>query len=1084
MNAGRLEIELMADVARLSKDMAAAKSMVGNAMTEISRMANIATAALGAIGVGASVAGLAALGKATVDAMAKMKDLGIESGTTAAAISRFEEPARKAGSSVDAVASSIFKVSKALLDARDPMSGAGQALRSIGLSAEQLKGLKPDEAFEKIARSLSQYSDGVQKNAVMQELFGKSGREMSRVIAEIADKAELLATVTDKDAEAADRFGDQMVELKMLSEQTWRSMVAEGLPALNKLLAAFIEGKKEAGLYAGAIRALSEAFGGGVEDRIAGINKEIADLQKLIQQGPGLLEKVLGVDQTQKLQARIDALRAIRDGLQSVVHAGEMAEQNRRALEGKRKGDPAFDPNAAKEAARAFREEWDAAFADMKAELVDLEKKWAAMEKLVKRLDDEIDDGLVKSLKDIGDDVAAAADKGMQPWLELGAVWDDMANRGASFFQDLLFSGAKAMDVLKAHLRSFLADLVAIFAKRWILQLGASMPGLGFLGDAAASTGAGTGPGSLLTSGLSLGSTFGSILPSGAIGSAFASGATGLATSMGVSNIGYLSMISTAASWLPVIGAGIAVVSMLYSMFNDGPENPNLRIFQGSGGQGGFGGVRTEGNYGWDGTQLMAYIGSLDARFARVLGPSGSASATSALSAYSQAGLRMDGQPAQMAFPEGDANAAEAIAMELLRSRYGILFEQIDKELAEQVRSFGGNSQELQAFIESMLGLLEGLGSVNLRGLNLETLRAFQRDGEELTATFQRVAGGWAQMNAIFAEDNSVELLADIFSDFGQSMPTTVEGWKALIQSLDASDPAMRAFIDALTAVPGAVESVVSATRAAMNDFDSLMSRIRPGYAAGMASGDISAFRDRNSWIFGGESDEGIIAALRTITREDFSRYDATSQRLILAILNNSTSTDRNTAATQDFTNAALGPASILDEQIRAWKEMNAAQGTLKQWWNGAFLNTSITTLGPQERLAEAKRQYEAQLALAQGGNAGAIAGLGGFAQTYLEIARQIFQGSGAYNDIFRTVMGQTGGAAGISQADVNARLAGALPATGQLLSGEVFIAKLDELIGAVVDSLRTSDDRAQASAEEVVSTIRVGAQRGVLMRA
>jgi hypothetical protein len=75
----------------------------------------------------------------------------------------------------------------------------------------------------------------------------------------------------------------------------------------------------------------------------------------------------------------------------------------------------------------------------------------------------------------------------------------------------------------------------------------------------------------------------------------------------------------------------------------------------------------------------------------------------------SAAGLRLDGQPAEFAFPEGDKTAGEQIALELLQSRYGIIFDGLDSGIAAQIRNWTGTSSELQTFIETSIRTFEGL---------------------------------------------------------------------------------------------------------------------------------------------------------------------------------------------------------------------------------------------------------------------------------------------------------------------------------------------------------------------------------------
>jgi hypothetical protein len=106
------------------------------------------------------------------------------------------------------------------------------------------------------------------------------------------------------------------------------------------------------------------------------------------------------------------------------------------------------------------------------------------------------------------------------------SVWNQLADAVAGFAQSLMGGAKSAIDYLRQLLKQLLAEMIAIFAKRWILSLGASMTS--GVASAALSTAAGTaGQGTLagsLTSGI--GSWLGSTA-FGQAGSAFWTGLQG-----------------------------------------------------------------------------------------------------------------------------------------------------------------------------------------------------------------------------------------------------------------------------------------------------------------------------------------------------------------------------------------------------------------------------------------------------------------------------------------------------------------------------------------------------------------------------
>lgn len=71
---------------------------------------------------------------------------------------------------------------------------------------------------------------------------------------------------------------------------------------------------------------------------------------------------------------------------------------------------------------------------------------------------------------------------------------------------------------------------------------------------------------------------------------------------------------------------------------------------------------------------------------------------------------------------------------------------------------------------------------------------------------------------------------------------------------------------------------------------------------------------------------------------------------------------------------------------------------------DGLLLDQSLTTLTPEQQLAEAQRQYQEALAAAQGGDADALAQLPDLANAYLQLARGEFSSGDQYQAIFEGV--------------------------------------------------------------------------------
>lgn len=104
-------------------------------------------------------------------------------------------------------------------------------------------------------------------------------------------------------------------------------------------------------------------------------------------------------------------------------------------------------------------------------------------------------------------------------------MWDEIATRGAEFFTDLVLHGRDAFKRLGEQLKQFAAELIALFAKRWILQMAAGVTGNASLAAAAQSAGQGTLAGSFIGNGATASTGIGSAIYAG--GSEFFAGMTG-----------------------------------------------------------------------------------------------------------------------------------------------------------------------------------------------------------------------------------------------------------------------------------------------------------------------------------------------------------------------------------------------------------------------------------------------------------------------------------------------------------------------------------------------------------------------------
>lgn len=237
-----LSIDLVAQLAQLQQGLDKAGRLAEKNAAQIearyAKMAAAATAVGAALGGAISVAGITAFVRATVDGIDKLNDLSDATGASIENLSALEDIGARTGTSIDTVGDAVLKLNKVLSDAK-PGSDQAKALALLGLSAEELKRQDPAEAVRQVAVALAGFTDDGNKARIVQELFGKSTKEVAAFLKDLAGAGSLNATVTTQQAKEAERFNQQLAAMAKNSQDAARAIAADLLPELSKFIAAF-----------------------------------------------------------------------------------------------------------------------------------------------------------------------------------------------------------------------------------------------------------------------------------------------------------------------------------------------------------------------------------------------------------------------------------------------------------------------------------------------------------------------------------------------------------------------------------------------------------------------------------------------------------------------------------------------------------------------------------------------------------------------------------------------------------------------------------------------------------------------------
>ena len=208
----------------------------------------------------AGLAGSLAIFAKTGDALDKM---AARTGVSVQALAELGYAAVRGGADINAVEKSIRMMQKKLGDAAGGSKEAAEAFAALGLSAEDLASLSPEEQFTRVAAAVAKIEDPTAKAAAAMKIFGaRSGVALLPMLKDLdkaRERARALGLVMSKeDTDAAARFTDMLADL-------WDTIKAVGV-------------------------AIGAALAGGLSNLIEKMAFAIGTVSKWIKQNRGAVE--------------------------------------------------------------------------------------------------------------------------------------------------------------------------------------------------------------------------------------------------------------------------------------------------------------------------------------------------------------------------------------------------------------------------------------------------------------------------------------------------------------------------------------------------------------------------------------------------------------------------------------------------------------------------------------------------------------------------------------------------------------------------------------------------------------------------
>lgn len=210
--------------------------------------AGIATAAkFGAalvVGAGVAGAGMLALVNKTANAADEIDKLSERTGINREELQRWKYAAGQSGADIGKLEVGMKKLSGVMDDAANGNEKAVEGFNKLGISMDDLKNKSQEQIFEETMAALADMEEGAERNALGNDLLGKSYTEMLPLLNEgsdgmqaLKDRADELGIVMSEDAVKANVvYGDTMDDLKLSFGAVFMELSNNFLPVLQKLI--------------------------------------------------------------------------------------------------------------------------------------------------------------------------------------------------------------------------------------------------------------------------------------------------------------------------------------------------------------------------------------------------------------------------------------------------------------------------------------------------------------------------------------------------------------------------------------------------------------------------------------------------------------------------------------------------------------------------------------------------------------------------------------------------------------------------------------------------------------------------------
>ena len=211
---GLVTVEWDKATAKAKQDAKDLKTAFNNLGVDVSKLKNLFNALGGAAGL--SLAGVTALAHGAMNLADEVSDLSKGFGISIAKTLQFKDALTQAGGKGEQAAKVLGTLFSKIEEAQGGNESAIATFEQIGLSFEELRGMNPEEALNKVVDGLKEVTSQYERVKLIKELLGKGGLGVS--LDDLAERMNMTTNEFKQAEKAMQSLGDLSDSLKATLE--------------------------------------------------------------------------------------------------------------------------------------------------------------------------------------------------------------------------------------------------------------------------------------------------------------------------------------------------------------------------------------------------------------------------------------------------------------------------------------------------------------------------------------------------------------------------------------------------------------------------------------------------------------------------------------------------------------------------------------------------------------------------------------------------------------------------------------------------------------------------------------------------